>query len=70
VHDQRLDEPLALIDTPAMPGEIDRFRTLQKRFERPDVVAHMTLRRRDDRRVPAHDVIARQQMLSIVQRIA
>jgi hypothetical protein len=60
MHDERLDQPLRLIDAAAMSGEINSLRTLQQHLQRADIVLHIAFRRRHDRGVPPHDMVAGQ----------
>jgi hypothetical protein len=59
MHDKRLDQSARLIDTAAMAGKISVLGPRQQRLQRAYIVAHVALGRRDDRRIPAHHMIAR-----------
>jgi hypothetical protein len=59
MHDEGLDQPLRLIHATAMPREINGLRPRQQFFKREQIVSHVAFGRGDNRRVPAHDMIAR-----------
>src|SRR5690349_18543403 len=44
-----------------MTRKINALVLLHEKLQRTDIASHMAFRRSDDRRVPAHDMIARQQ---------
>ena len=52
----------------AMAGQVDRLRTLRELLQRGHVIAHRTVRRRDDRRRPSHHVIAGEQQVALLER--
>ena len=61
------DEIRCVAHFAAMARQVDRLRALRELVQRGHEVAHRTIRRRDDGRGPAHDVIAGKNQVCLPQ---
>jgi hypothetical protein len=64
------DGALGLANASAVTGQENVVAPVEQDFEGRDVIGHAAFRRRDDRRVPRHDMIAGENERAAVEREA